>query len=158
MLPFILSAAVVILDQLVKYLIKTNFALHEVRTLVDGVLSLTHERNTGAAFSLLREHTWLLTTVSAIFAVIIIWFMLKKYVRHPLGMWSLAAVLGGAVGNLIDRIAYGYVIDMFKTEFINFAIFNVADIFITCGGICLCVYLLFFYKKDHTGTSGDIQS
>lgn len=158
MLPFIFSAVIVVLDQIVKYLIKTNFALHEVRPLVNGVLSLTYERNTGAAFSLLREHTWLLTAVSAIFAIIIIWFMLKKYIKHPLGVWSLAAVLGGAVGNLIDRIAYGFVIDMFKTEFINFAIFNIADVFITCGGILLCVYLLFFYKKDHPGTLGNTKS
>lgn len=153
MLPFIASAAIVIIDQLVKHYVSANIAVGEVRPFIKDVLSLTHVHNNGAAFNILQGHMWLLSLTSSIAILLIIFLLLKKYIRHPLGVWSLAAVLGGAVGNLIDRLLHGYVVDMFKTVFIDFAIFNVADIFVTCGGIAFCIYLLFFYNKEHKNTS-----
>ena len=71
----------------------------------------------------------------------------KKWVTHPLGLWALATISGGAVGNLIDRVRLGYVVDMMEVEFIRFPVFNVADCFVVCGAILLVVYVLFFDKS-----------
>ena len=73
--------------------------------------------------------------------------LLKKVFTHPFGVASLSVVLAGAVGNLIDRAFFGYVTDMFNFLFMRFAVFNVADICVVCGGIAFCIYFLFFYDK-----------
>ena len=73
--------------------------------------------------------------------------LVKKVVSHPFGVTALSVVLAGAVGNLIDRMFFGYVTDMFATTFMNFAIFNVADICVVLGGIATVIYVLFFYEK-----------
>ena len=72
--------------------------------------------------------------------------ILKKTFPHPVAQWSLAAIASGAAGNLIDRAWQGTVTDMFQTEFMNFAVFNVADCFVVCGGVALCLWLLLRWK------------
>ena len=91
-LPFIFSLLIVIADQAVKWWISTSFALGEIRAMIPGLMSLTHVRNTGAAFSLLREHTWLLTLISAVFAVFLIIVLAKRYFEHPVAVWSLSLI------------------------------------------------------------------
>ena len=76
-----------------------------------------------------------------------IW-LLAKIVRHPLGQWSLAIILGGGIGNLIDRVRLGYVVDMLDTMFMDFPVFNVADVFVVCGTVCALIYYLAFYSKS----------
>lgn len=137
----------VVLDQIVKYLVRANIALGEVVGFIPHLLGLTYVRNTGAAFSILSAHTWLLTLVSAAASVAIAVAIWKNVFRHPVGKLILSVILAGAVGNLIDRALFGYVTDMFKTLFMNFAVFNVADICVVCGGIAMVVYVLFFYDK-----------
>ena len=73
--------------------------------------------------------------------------LIKRVVAHPFGVITLSVVLAGAVGNLIDRALFGFVTDMFNIQFMHFAVFNVADICVVCGGIAFCVYFLFFYDK-----------
>ena len=73
--------------------------------------------------------------------------LIKRVVAHPFGVITLSVVLAGAVGNLIDRALFGFVTDMFNLQFMHFAVFNVADICVVCGGIAFCVYFLFFYDK-----------
>ena len=80
-------------------------------------------------------------------AVLLVLLVRRRTFRHPAGETILAVLLAGTVGNLIDRAALGYVTDMFRTLFIRFAVFNVADICLTCGAAALCVYVLFFYDK-----------
>ena len=72
----------------------------------------------------------------------------KKWITHPTGLWALAWIAGGAVGNLIDRVRWGYVVDMIEVEFMRFAVFNVADCFVVCGGILLVIYAFFFDKPQ----------
>ena len=144
---FILAAALVVLDQVVKLLIRHNLALGESVTLIPGVMDLTYVQNTGAAFSLFREHTWILAVISLAVAVLIVIALIKRVFTKPFGIISLAVVLAGAVGNLIDRVFLHFVTDMFKTTFMNFAVFNVADICVVLGGIAVCVYVIFFYEK-----------
>nr|WP_300170505.1 signal peptidase II [uncultured Flavonifractor sp.] len=148
MLYAILAAALVGLDQLVKFLIRSNLSLGEGVPFLPHILQLTYYQNTGAAFSIFEEHTWILTLISAAASVFLIILLVKKVFPHPFGMVSLALVLAGAVGNLIDRLFLGYVTDMFQTLFMNFPVFNVADICIVCGGIAFCVYFLLFQGKE----------
>ena len=149
---FLLAAVLVVLDQIVKLLIRHNIALGESVTLIPGVMDLTYIQNTGAAFSLFRQHTWILAIISLVVAVLIVIALLKRIFTKPFGVISLAVVLAGAVGNLIDRVFLGFVTDMFKTTFMNFAVFNVADICVVLGGIAVCVYVIFFYEKwEKTG-------
>ena len=143
----ILAAVLVIADQVVKFLIRSNLELGESVPFIPHILNLTYYQNTGAAFSLFREHTWILAVISLAVAVLIVIALIKRVFTKPFGIISLAVVLAGAVGNLIDRVFLHFVTDMFKTTFMNFAVFNVADICVVLGGIAVCVYVIFFYEK-----------
>ncbi len=147
MVYFIAAAALVALDQIVKHLVSTGIPQGGSVPFLPYIMDLTYVQNTGCAFSLLEEHTWLLTLTSAVLSVVLAWAVAKKLFRHPLGRSALTLVLAGAVGNLIDRVAYGYVVDMFRTLFMNFAVFNVADICVVVGGIGAAAYYLFLYDK-----------
>lgn len=148
MLYFLLAAALVVVDQLVKFLVRANIPMGEGVPFIPHILQLTYYQNTGAAFSIFEQHTWILTLISAAASVLLIVLLAKRTFNHPFAMVSLALVLAGAVGNLIDRLFLGYVTDMFQTLFMNFPIFNVADICIVCGGIAFCVYFLLFCKEE----------
>ena len=145
-LYFLLAAALVAVDQVVKYLVRAGIPLHTAVDFLPG-LDLTYVQNTGAAFSLFSQHTWLLTLISAVMSVVLGVAVWKKFFAHPFGRCALTLVLAGAVGNLIDRALQGYVVDMFNVLFMDFAIFNVADICVVVGGIAACVYYVFFYEK-----------
>lgn len=144
----ILTVLLVILDQSVKYLIRANISLGQSIPFIPRVMDLTYVQNTGAAFSILRQHTWLLTLTSAVVVAAMCWLIVKGFFKNRLGMWSAALVLAGGVGNLIDRTAFGYVTDMFKTTFISFAVFNVADCCITIGVPLLFLYVMLYVGKD----------
>ena len=151
MLYALLVAALVGLDQLVKYLVRANIPLGERVPFLPHILQLTYYENTGAAFSLLENHTWLLTLISLAASVVLVVVLVKRVFPHPFAMASLSVVLAGAVGNLIDRALLGSVTDMFQTLFMNFAIFNVADICVVCGGIAFCAYYLLCHGKEEDG-------
>ena len=150
----ILAAVLVIADQVVKFLIRSNLELGESVPFIPHILNLTYYQNTGAAFSLFREHTWILALISAVVSVALVVDMVKRVIRHPAGQVILAVILAGAVGNLIDRVLFGYETDIFQTIFINFAVFNVADCCLVCGVIAMMVYVLFFYDKLEKATAG----
>ena len=111
-------------------------------------MELTYIQNTGAAFSSFSSLTWLLALISLLASVAVAVLMARKLFTRPLGRLSLALILGGAVGNLIDRVFLGFVTDMFATTFMDFAVFNVADICVVTGGILMVIYVLFFYDKQ----------
>ena len=151
MLYVLLIVLLVAADQVVKFLVRANIPLGQYVPFIPHVMDLTYWRNTGAAFSLFSRHTWVLTIISLVVAVLIAGALVKKVVSHPFGVTALSVVLAGAVGNLIDRLFFGFVTDMFQTTFISFAVFNVADICVVLGGIAFCVYFLFFYDKLEKG-------
>ena len=133
-----IAPAVVIADQLVKAL---SLRLTERVTLIPGVLALTCTENTGMAFSLFSGRAWLLGVVSAV-CILLGWLVLRRYM---LGRWSRIGamlMLGGALGNMIDRFLRGYVVDMFETLFVQFAIFNVADAALTVGTALMALSLI----------------
>ncbi len=144
------AAAVLLLvglDQLVKFLVTTNLSLGSTVELLPGIIRLTYVRNTGAAFSMFSGMRWPLIAITIAVTLALIFVLATRRVTHPFGIWSLVFIIGGAIGNLIDRIFLGYVVDMFEPTFINFAVFNVADIFVVCGGIAFCIYFLKFYEE-----------
>ena len=128
------AAFSVILDQVVKYLVVRNIPL-------GGIVPVWR-----MSFSLLEGQRWFFVVMTVVILALLVLAVRRKWVSHPLGLWALAAIAGGAVGNFIDRLRLGYVIDMFEVEFMRFAVFNVADSFLVCGAILLVVYALFF---DH---------
>ena len=144
----ILAIVLVIIDQLTKYLTRVHIPLGESFTVIPHVLDLTYIKNTGAAFSILEEHTWLLTVFSAIIVLVIAYLVVRKFFTNWLGMLSATLILAGGVGNLIDRAVFKYVTDMIKTTFMDFPVFNFADCCITVGVVLLVIYVLFFYKEE----------
>ena len=141
------SAWVIIIDQYVKRDVVQNLALGETAELLPGLFRLERVHNYGAAWSSLSGARWLLIIVTVVGIGVLIW-LVTHIVRHPLGVWALWLVIGGGIGNLIDRVLNGYVVDMIATEFIHFPVFNIADIFVTCGTIAAAVYYLKYYEKS----------
>jgi len=143
----LICIASVLIDQIIKYLVVANIALGAQVPLIPGIVHLTYVRNTGAAFSILEGQRVFFLILTAAFLVLMVLCVIKKWLPKPY-LWILSVITGGAVGNVIDRYLYGYVTDMFEVEFMNFAVFNFADICITCGAVVLAVYAIFFDKSD----------
>ena len=143
----LMCVGIVGLDQLTKYLVVQNICLHTKVPVIDGLFHFTYVQNTGAAFSSFQGQHWLFVLVLAVFAGFIIWEFPKKRMGFTtFERWMIIAVFAGGIGNMIDRLRLGFVVDMIEVEFMRFAVFNVADIFITCGCIALLVHLILFNK------------
>ena len=146
----VVHLACVGLDQLTKHLINGALGWGETMELIPGLIGLTKIRNTGMAWSLMADSDfrWVLAVVSVAVSIALVVIILA--VKMPnWEKFALSLVLGGAVGNAIDRIVLGYVIDMIKTEFISFPIFNVADSFITVGAILFVIlYSVRSFKEE----------
>ena len=147
MLDILVIVLLVGLDQLVKYLVRVHIPLGGHLDFIPHVLGLSHLRNTGAAFSMLTGARWFFVAVTLAVVAGLFWVLLTRRIRHPLGRWMLVLVTAGAIGNLIDRAAFGYVVDMFETLFMNFPIFNVADIYVVVGGIGFALYYIFLHDR-----------
>ena len=139
------AAAIVALDQWTKALAAAQLT-DVVDVLIPGWLELRYATNDGMALSMLSGARWLFVVVGVLFVALVIWAVAKKHITKKPELWCIAAITGGAIGNLIDRMVNGFVIDMFELAFINFAVFNVADLFITFGAGALAIYALFFDK------------
>lgn len=146
---YLIIFLLVALDQITKYLSIQHLKGEGSVSFLPGFIELKYTENTGAAFSILEGQTFFFVLIT-IAVLIFIFFMIKtKKVKHITGKVASIIIISGAIGNLIDRILHGFVVDMFNFTFMNFAIFNVADIYITIGGMILCVYILFYYDKDN---------
>ena len=159
MLYFLLcvyAAAVAALDQVTKQLASVYLAGKTV-VLIPGWLQLHYITNDGMALSLFRGGRWAFVALTAVFFAVVIWAVATKQFKKKPELWLLAGIVGGAVGNLYDRIATGQVIDMICVPW--FSTFNVADIFITVGAVLLIVYILvkdkeFFAEKPKEKQDG----
>ena len=139
LLSIVLIILVVALDQVTKYLTVSNLDLGETFPVIKDVLHFTYVRNEGAAFGILAEHRWVFMVVSVIgIAALFVWLAVAK----PESKWmriGITFVVGGGIGNMIDRFVLGYVIDMIDCRFIDFYVFNAADSFVCIG--CAMVIL-----------------
>ncbi len=162
MIYAIAAVLVLILDQWLKYWVTVNIALDTGSiTLIPGVLELVNIHNTGAAFGILQGGgwRWIFVIIALVFVVIAVYAIRRGLIRGAIGRWAVVGVLAGAIGNCIDRVLYGYVVDMFSPVFLSGtpfdAIFNVADMFISCCGILFCLYILFGREYKHAGAPVD---
>lgn len=142
---FIIIISIILLDQWTKHLANIHLKPIETYPLIQDVFHLTFRRNSGAAFSLLRDKQSFLIIVTSIVIVILIVYLMKiiKTENLLLVKLPLAFIIGGAIGNLIDRVRFKYVVDFFDFNLINFAVFNVADVFIVIGSIIFAYAVLF---------------
>lgn len=143
--PIMIIAVIIVLDRISKVCVSSYMTPGESFRFVGEILKITYVRNSGAAFSMFSGHTMLIAVLTgAAIAVIIVWIIFRS--KSLFYSIPLAMIAGGGVGNLFDRIRYGYVIDMLDLK--SFAVFNVADIFVCCGCILLCIAIIFSGKKD----------
>ena len=147
LLMALLTAAIVAADQITKCLVVQNIPLHTQIDGIPGLFHLTYVQNTGAAFSSFEGMRWLFIVIFALFTLFLVWELWKKRFGFTrLEHWLLVAVYAGGLGNMIDRVRLGYVVDMIDRAFMDFPVFNVADCFITCGCFALLFHLIFFNK------------
>ena len=120
-----------------------------------GIFHITHTQNTGGAWGMLAGQTWLFILVMAAFLVLLGVMIWKKWITKKFEWVCIAAVVGGGIGNMIDRLVHGAVTDMICLDLFEFPVFNVADCFITCGCIALMAYLLFFDREKKKEEDAD---
>lgn len=146
MLYAIIAAIILIGDQWLKYWVTVNITLSTGdAALIPGVVKLVNIHNSGAAFGFLSNTEyarWLFLGVAALFIIVIVVVLAKHLFKSRFANWCAVLALAGAVGNCIDRALYGYVVDMFKVEFMDFAVFNIADIFLVVACIAFVIYLI----------------
>lgn len=145
----IVAAVLIVLDQLVKAWTVANIALDTVEPFIPGFMSLAYLRNYGAAWSILQNQQWFFTIVTLVVVTALIWYYIKQIQGNIWTLFSLSLMIAGALGNFIDRIRLGYVVDMFHLDFINFPVFNVADICLSVGVGILFICIM---KEENNGS------
>lgn len=143
----IIAVVGVILDQFTKYLVINNISPSDIVEVLPGVFEFVYVKNMGAAFNILSGKLGLLSIISVAFSVAVVVYMIVKKPQSRLFRIALMLLVSGAVGNVTDRIFRGFVVDFIRLEFIDFPVFNLADIFITVGAVLYIIYLLFFEAK-----------
>lgn len=145
------SLAVIAADQGLKAWIVRNIPLNasasEEIALLPGLVHLTHIRNSGVAFGMLAGGRWVFLALLAAFCALVVWALAKGKLTAPWERWLAVLAMAGAIGNGIDRALYGYVVDMFELEFMQFAVFNIADIVINVCCILFVLLMLVFPEK-----------
>ena len=152
----LMSTLLVVIDQLLK-LVATDYLkpIGAIR-LIPDIFHFTYVENRGAAFGMMEGQKWLLigvTTAVILFAVVI---TLMGKIENTSLLFAVATIIGGGVGNLIDRVYRNFVIDYIHVKAINFAVFNFADICVTVGTVWLLVYLIYGFKKDAIGETKSV--
>ena len=157
MIGALASAAILALDQWVKYWITVNLPLGESTPLLPGFVQLRTVHNFGAAWSSFSGMRWLLVGVTSVIVLAVAYVLVRRIVRHPLGVAACFLILSGGLGNIVDRVRLGYVVDMFDFQFMNYPVFNVADIAVVSGALLAVIYYLWFYEKydKKDGPDGD---
>ena len=128
-------------DQLIKFFIEKNLRPIGFREFIPHILNLRYLQNTGAAFGSLSSNTNILSAVTSLLILGLIAFLLFEKSNNKIYHFIIPAIIAGGIGNLIDRVSRGFVIDFLEFDFVDFAIFNFADILVTCGGFALAGYL-----------------
>ena len=147
------------LDQWVKHYVTTTIPLGQTQSFWPGVVELCTVHNYGAAWSSFSGMRWLLVAVTSVIVLAVLALLIRRTVRHPLGLAACFLVIAGGIGNIIDRVRLGYVVDMFHFQFWpSYPVFNVADVCIVCGAVLGAVYYLWFYEKHDRKERGHGQA
>lgn len=145
----LLIIAFIYLDQLSKYLAVIYLKGGESFPIIKNVLHLTYVENEGAAFGMLKDHRWIFMIISSVAIIGLFVYLVKNHKASRLQNVALTMIIAGGIGNMIDRVVLGYVVDFIDFTLINFAIFNVADSFVCVGVGLLIIYLLMTLKREH---------
>jgi len=144
---YLLAAVLIAIDQLIKWATVQNFALYEGTEVIPGVFSLYYIQNRGAAWGILQGRMGFFFIVTVLVVGYMIYTFHKVPLKSSLAGISFSFILAGALGNFIDRMRQGYVVDTFRFDFINFPVFNMADVCLSIGVIMMIIYILFFEKE-----------
>lgn len=147
MIEILIIILIIAVDQVTKYLATTYLRPIGSIDIVKNIFSLTYVENRGAAFGILQNQRWFFIILTIAICLGMIYFLITQSNTSLFLRISLAMILGGAIGNLIDRIRLGYVVDMLHFTLIDFPVFNVADCFVVVGTILLAYYILFIADK-----------
>ena len=142
------AVMLILLDQLSKQWIVNHIPLNAIRKCVPGIFSLTYLRNYGAAFSILQNQQWFFTVITLAVVGAACYYFIKNINGNFWFLFGLLLIISGGIGNFIDRLRLGYVVDMVHLDFMNFAIFNVADSYLTVGVVILFITL---WKEEENG-------
>lgn len=151
----VVAAAVIAADRILKYIVMTGYSEGNVIGELPGFFDFIYVRNTGAAFSLFSDMTMLLGIVSILFCicVAVYWFVRKP--KSNIKRAAVALLFAGALGNAIDRIFYGFVVDFISLKWFDFPVFNIADVAIVVGAFTAVIYVIFFDKESSDGHGGE---
>lgn len=138
----------VVLDQVTKLLAVKYLMPVDTVPIIKNVLHLTYLENTGAAFGSLKNSRWVFLAVSTFAIIALVFYMFRFKPKNRVLSAGLAFIIGGGIGNMIDRLAKGYVVDFVDFRLINFAVFNVADSFVCVGAALVIIYIFFFAEKE----------
>lgn len=143
LLALLFAALMVALDQWTKYLIDMEFELYESRVFLPGILNFHYVDNKGAAFGMLNDHRWIFMSITTVVILIALFLLIFRKLRSLWMVWSMALVIAGGVGNMIDRIWRGYVVDFIDVQFVKFYVFNVADCCVVVGAFMMMGYFIY---------------
>lgn len=159
MLFAIVAAVILIADQWLKYWVTVNITLSTgSQELIPGIVKLVNIHNSGAAFGLLDNvdyARWIFLAVTAVFVVVIAVLLVRRVFDSRFAVWCEVLFLTGAIGNCIDRVFLGYVVDMFKLEFVNFAVFNIADAVLVVSCLMFVIYVFFGSRGENDEDEDD---
>lgn len=144
----VMIVLIIAFDQITKYFASLNLKDGSVVKFIPGVLQLRYAENTGMAFSMLSGARWVFIVITLVVCIGVLWYLFSNRCKSLWLYWSLGVIVSGGIGNLIDRIVNGFVVDFFEPVFVNFAVFNIADCAVTCGAVSLFAYLVFDIVKD----------
>lgn len=155
MLFYIITILLVVLDQVTKLIAINHLLPVGSIELIEGIFSLTYVENRGAAFGILQDARWVFISATTLAIIALIIWKTKSGPRGKIINTALCLILSGAVGNMIDRVFRGFVVDMLHVTFIDYPVFNVADCFVVVGTILLAVYILFIYQEPKKDDEND---
>ncbi len=139
----ILGILLVVADQLTKYWAKNALANGATVDFIPHVMDFVYVENRGAAFGILQDTRWLLIGLTVVVLGLLLFYAFQTKKRHPVFLLSVALIVAGGIGNLIDRLFFGYVTDFLHLLFMEFPCFNLADVCVCVGGALIVIYLLF---------------
>ena len=143
----IIAVILIAVDRITKNWAAQALASGDI-AVIDKVLYFRYTENTGVAFSMFSDNRWILVGITSVMLIVALAFFLSRKIKDKLELFALSLIIAGGVGNLIDRLSLGYVIDFIDVRIINFAIFNVADMCITIGAILVCIAAFAAEKRE----------
>jgi signal peptidase II len=144
------AGVLVFVDQITKMLIQNNFTVLQSRPIIDGVLHLTYIRNEGAVGGILADHPWVFQSITAVVIISGLVLLFMRKIKSKWLIWAVSLIISGGIGNMIDRLSLGYVIDFIDFRLINFYVFNVADSCVVIGCVMILIYFIADTYRDVT--------